>query len=163
MKHSFQNRGKGFRLSLLLTVTLLLSAVFARAEDKTWHLVTDAGQAIEMSRVCSLVATDTEDTFSVLDASGNVLAKGVSKATFQMMEPTGIAEPPIQGNILESLVDNVLTLIGAEGDIEIFNGNGSKMLGVKATARETRINVSQFAPGVYLLKCGKQTFKFTKK
>ncbi len=148
------------RLFLLL---LPFFAVFAKAEDKTWHLVTDTGQTIEMSRVCSLVATDTEDTFSILDASGNVLVKGVSKATFQMLEPTGIAETTIQGNILESLVDNVLTLIGAEGDIEIFNINGLKMLGMKATARETRVNVSQFAPGVYLLKCGKQIFKFTKK
>ena len=148
------------RLFLLL---LPFFAVFAKAEDKTWHLVTDTGQTIEMSRVCSLVATDTEDTFSILDASGNVLVKGVSKATFQKLEPTGIAETTIQGNILESLVDNVLTLIGAEGDIEIFNINGLKMLGMKATARETRVNVSQFAPGVYLLKCGKQIFKFTKK
>lgn len=150
-------------LKSLFLLLLPFFAVFAKAEDKTWHLVTDTGQTIEMSRVCSLVATDTEDTFSILDASGNVLVKGVSKATFQMLEPTGIAETTIQDNILESLVDNVLTLIGAEGDIEIFNSNGLKMLGMKATARETRVNVSQFAPGVYLLKCGKQIFKFTKK
>ncbi len=150
-------------LRRLFLLFLLFFAVFAKAEDKKWHLVTDSGQAIEMSRVCSLVATDTEETFSILDASGNVLAQGVSKATFQMLEPSGIAETPIQGNLVESLVDNVLTLIGVEGDIDIFNASGSKMLSVKATTRETRINVSQFTPGVYLLKCGKQTFKFTKK
>ena len=146
-----------------LLFILLLFSTYANAVEFKWYLVTDSEQFIEMSRVGSLVATDTEDTFSILDTSGNILAKGVSKATFAHIDPTGIKEITVQGNMLESLVDNVLTLIGAEGDIEIFSVNGSKMLSVKATKRETRINVSHFTPGVYLVKCGKQSFKFNKK
>lgn len=77
----------------------------------------DTEQYIEMSRVWSLVATDTEDTFSILDFQGNILAEDVLKATFSLLDPTGIKEIKVQGNELSSLVNNVLTLIGVEGKV----------------------------------------------
>ena len=154
-------KSKLIKSHLLLLLCFFFS--YANAQEYKWYLLTDTEQVIEMSRVASLVATDTEDTFSILDTFGNILAKGVLRATFAQIDPTGIKEVKVQGNMLESLVDNVLTLIGAEGDIEIFSINGSKMLSVKTTKRETRINVSHFSPGVYLVKCGKQSFKFNKK
>ncbi len=149
---------KGYLIFLLL----LLSA-FTYADDYKWYLVTNRGQMIEMSRVFMLVATDTEDTFSILDSQGNILANGVSEITFENSDPTGIKASPVKGNILESVVDNVLTLIGFEGNVEVFSVDGVKMLTVKATQRETHINVAHFMSGVYIVKCGKQTFKFNKK
>jgi len=154
---------KTLRSHLLLLLLLLFFSVYANAQEKKWYLVTDTEQKIEMSRVSSFVATDTEETFSILDFQGNILVKDVLKATFSLLDPTGIKEIKVQGNMLESFVDNVLTLIGVEGDIEIFSVNGMKLLSVKATKQETRINVSHFTSGVYLVKCGKQTFKFNKK
>lgn len=152
---------KNLKSSLLLL--LMFFSAYASAQESKWCLVTDKEQKIEMSRVCSFVATDTEDSFSILDSNGNILAKGVSKATFAKIDPTEIKVITSQGNILESFVDNTLTLIGVEGNVELFSANGMKMLSVKATKRETRINVSFFTPGVYLVKCGNQSFKFTKK
>ena len=149
-----------------LFLLFLFFSVHANAQESRWCLVTDSGQLIEMSRVGSLVATDTEETFSILGVHGNVLAKNVSKASFSWTDspiPTGVQEITEQDNMLESLVDNVLTLIGVKGNIEIFSVNGSIMLSMKATGQETRINVSHFTPGVYLVKCGKQSFRFTKK
>lgn len=154
---------KSLRRHLLFLLLLLFFSVSANSQENKWCLVTDNGQMIEMSRVCSFVATDTEETFSILDSDGNIVAKRVLKATFAKVDPAGIKDITVHGNILESFVDNVLTLIGVEGDIEIFSVNGSKMLNVKATKRETQINVSHFTSGVYLVKCGKQTFKFNKK
>lgn len=151
------------KLKSLFLLLLLTFSVCANAEEKRWYLVTDTELIIEMSRVCSLVATDTEETFSILDSQGNILAKNVLNATFSLLDPTGIKEIKEQGNMLSSLVNNVLTLIGVEGDIEIFSVNGVKMLSTKATKQETRINVSHLTTGVYLVKCGNLSFKFTKK
>lgn len=144
-------------------VNVIINIILGGGSHVLWYLVTDAEQVIEMSRVCSLVATDTEDTFSILDSQGNILAKDVLKATFTQSPTRGIKKVEAGGNMLESVVDNVLTLIGVEGDIEIFNNNGIRMLCTKATNQETHIVVSHFTSGVYLVKCGTQTFKFNKK
>lgn len=154
---------KTFERHLLILLLFFSFSVYANAQENKWYLVTDTEQYIEMSRVWSLVATDTEDTFSILDFQGNILAEDVLKATFSLLDPTGIKEIKVQGNELSSLVNNVLTLIGVEGNVEIFSVNGVKMVSVKATKQETRIDVSHFTTGVYVVKCGNQSFKFTKK
>ena len=140
----------------------IINVILGGDSHDLWYLVTDAEQVIEMSRVCSLVATDTEDTFSILDSQGNILAKDVLKATFTQSPTRGIKTVTAGGNMLESIVDNVLTLIGVEGDIEIFNNNGIRILSTKATNQETHIVVSHFTSGVYSVKCGTQEFKFIK-
>ena len=140
----------------------IINVILGGDSHDLWYLVTDAEQVIEMSRVCSLVATDTEDTFSILDSQGNILAKDVLKATFTQSPTRGIKTVTAGGNMLESIVDNVLTLIGVEGDIEIFSNNGIRLLSTKATNQETRIVVSHFTSGVYSVKCGTQEFKFIK-
>ena len=151
------------KLKRHLILFLMCFSFHANAQEYKWFLVTDKEQMIEMSRVCSFVATDTEETFSILDSNGNILAKGVSKATFAKKDPAGIKKFTSHDNILENFVNNTLTLIGVEGNVEIFSANGMKVLSAKATKGETHINVSHFTPGVYLVKCRKQSFKFTKK
>ena len=147
----------------LLLLFMLCLTVNVNANEKKWYLVTDTEKTIEMSKICSLVAIDTEETFSVLDSQGHVLASGVEKVTFHLLESSDIEDVTIQGEMFEGIVDNVLTLINVKGDIDIFNMNGARMLSVKATNIETSINVSHFTPGVYLLKCGTMSFKFIKK
>ena len=69
-----------------LLLLLMQFSVCVSAQKIKWCLVTDKDQMIEMSRVCSFVATDTEKTFSALDSDGNILAKGVKKATFAKVD-----------------------------------------------------------------------------
>ena len=150
-------------LKRLLLLFLLFISNVSFADDKQWFLVTDKEEVIEMSRVCSLVATDTEETFSILDSNGHILAKDVVRATFLLLETTNVENISAQDDMLESYVDNILTMFGVEGNIDIFSVNGSKMLSVKAIKNQTKINVSHLAPGIYLVKCGTQSFKFKKK
>ena len=135
-------------------------------EDHNWYLVTDNNEFFEMSRVGMLVATDDEMYFSVLDKNGKILAEEVLQVRFITGEPTSIKEIKVDGqpgDILKRLVNNRLTLVGATGTIDIFSTSGIKVNSTQATSGETTIDVSALPAGVYVVKCGKQSFKFNKK
>lgn len=135
-------------------------------EDHNWYLVTDNNEFFEMSRVGMLVATDEEAFFSVLDKNGQILAEEVLQVRFVTGDPTFIKEIKIEGqsnNMLKRLVNNRLTLVGAKGAIDIYSTSGIKVATTMATSEETTIDVSSFSSGVYVVKCGKQSFKFNKK
>ncbi|MBR7053231.1 MAG: T9SS type A sorting domain-containing protein [Prevotella sp.] len=135
-------------------------------EDHNWYLVTDNNEFFEMSRVGMLVATDDEAFFSVLDKNGEILADEVLQVRFLTGNPTSIKEIKIEGqsnNMLKGLVNNRLTLVGAKGTIDIYSTSGIKVVTTKATGEETTIDVASLSSGVYVVKCGKQSFKFNKK
>jgi len=135
-------------------------------EDPNWYLVTDNNEFFEMSRVGMLVATDDDMYFSVLDVDGGILADNVLRVHFEMGDPTPAKEIIIDeqpDDMLRRFVNNHLTLVGASGTIDIYSTSGIKVSSVQATSDETTIDVSTLSPGVYIVKCGKQSFKFYKK
>lgn len=135
-------------------------------EDPNWYLVTDNNEFFEMSRVGMLVATDDDVYFSVLDKNGKVLADKVLQVRFIAGDPTFIKEVKTDGqpgDMLKSLVNNKLTLVGAKGVIDIYATSGIKVASANATSAETTIDVSALPTGIYIVKCGKQSFKFNKK
>ena len=136
-------------------------------EDHNWYLVTDKNVFFEISNVGMLVATDDEMYFSVLDIDGRVLADEVLRIHFVSGDPTPVTDVTINDrkpdNMIKHFVNNSLTLVGASGTIDIYNVSGKKVSSLQASVGETVIDVSQLAPGVYIVKCGKQSFKFIKK
>ncbi len=130
-----------------------------------WHLVTDRGEQFPMSRVGMLVAVDESAYFSVLDINGNVLADEVLRVHFVNSDPVSIENITTEKtqNILKRYVDNELTLVGANGTVNVYSVDGVKMLTIDADGQETVINVSSLPSGVYIVKCGNQSFKFNKK
>ena len=130
-----------------------------------WHLYTDRGEKFLMSQVGMLVAIDESAYFSVLDINGNVLAEDVLRVHFVNTDPVGVKNITTEKsqNILKRYVDNQLTLVGVKGTIDVYSVNGMKVTTVHATGQETIINVSSLPSGVYIVKCGNQSFKFNKK
>lgn len=130
-----------------------------------WHLVTDNDEQFPMSRVGMLVAVDESAYFSVLDINGNVLADEVLRVHFVKSDPVSVenltTEKPL--NILKRYVNNELTLVGAKGTINIYSADGVNVATRYATGQETIINVSSLPAGVYIVRCGNQSFKFNKK
>ncbi|MBQ6225646.1 MAG: T9SS type A sorting domain-containing protein [Bacteroidaceae bacterium] len=134
--------------------------------DSLWFLVTNDCIAIPMSQVGMLVAIDESKEFSVLDLNGNVLAESVLKVYFVQGEDavTGIADIEEKGNdILKDLVNNRLTLVGAKGLVELYTVSGAKVKSVRSAKEDTTVDVSDLPAGVYVVRCGKQSFKFNKK
>ena len=147
-----------------LTLALMVSVVVNATEAK-WFLVANHDQYLPMSEVGMLIAADDETEFSVLGTTGDVLLSGVRIVTFEQLLTEGIVEVQSQSgnNLLHSFVHDELTLIGASGKVELFSLSGAKQLEVTAKGGETRLNVSTLPCGTYVVRCGRQVFKFIKK
>ena len=66
------------------------------------------------------------------------------------------------GNIISKKVSNKLVLMLVKGVVSIFNSSGVLQIQTTAQGSETTIDVSNLPPGLYIVKAGKQVFKFTK-
>ena len=153
------------------TINRRTGAAIRAVEVKTeansdWYLVTDSHEFFEMSRVGMLVATDDDMLFTVLDVNGGILADNVLRVHFVTGDPTPVKDITVyeqSDNMLRHYVNNRLTLVGATGTIDIYSVSGVKVITTTASSSETNIDVSSLSPGVYVVKCGKQSFKFNKK
>lgn len=134
-------------------------------DESGWQLVTDSGEKFPMSRVGMLVAVDESAYFSVLDTNGNVLADEVLRVHFVNSDPISVENITTEKtqNILKRYVDNELTLVGANGTVNVYSVDGVKVATTYAAGQETIINVSSLPSGIYIVKCGNQSFKFNKK
>lgn len=134
-------------------------------DESGWQLVTDSGEKFPMSRVGMLVAVDESAYFSVLDTNGNVLADEVLRVHFVNSDPVSVENITTEKtqNILKRYVNNELTLVGANGTVNVYSVDGVKVATTYAAGQETIINVSSLPSGIYIVKCGNQSFKFNKK
>ena len=143
-----------------------IEAVDETPADKkdAWFMVTNDSREIPMQQVSMLVAADDDATFAVLDADGNILADLVKRARFVQKSATSIDMPMAnEQDMLKSLVNNCLTLIGAKQDIYIYNVSGVQVQHTHPMGVETTVDVSRLTTGTYIVKCGQQSFKFKKK
>ncbi|MCR5643254.1 MAG: T9SS type A sorting domain-containing protein [Prevotella sp.] len=152
---------------VLLLVVALFAASAVKGEDVKWYLISQdiKGETLEipMADVGSLVAVDDAYDFTVLSKIGSVLVEGVIKVTFEQRNPTGIRPMVKENNSIGQVVKDKLTLIGVTGEIFVFDVKGVQQLKVEATGGETTVNIAHLPAGVYVVKTGKQNFKFIKK
>ena len=152
---------------VLLLVVALFAASAVKGEELKWYLISlDAkGEILEipMAEVGSLVALDDDYDFTVLSKTGSVLVEGAVKVTFEQRNPTGIKPVVREENTIGQVVKDKLTLIGVVGEVLVFDAKGVQQLKVDATGGETTVNIAHLPAGVYVVKTGKQNFKFIKK
>ena len=139
-------------------------------ENKTWYLVAlfaeKENRIFNMSMVGGLVAVDDAYDFSILDTEGYILAEGVKKALFKSadeIDPTNIKPAEQARNLLARSANGKLTLIGVSGVVNVYDISGQRLLTTTANGGETIVNISHIPAGIYVVKCDKFTFKFTKK
>ena len=157
----------------LLLMTLLPNVAKAIAPDEftdSWYMIAQLAdgqeEKIPMSTVGSLVAVDNAFDFSVLDTNGYVLYDGVMKVQFKSraeLDTTAIRPVVGSQNMLGRAVDDRLTLIGVSGEVAVFDSAGKRQLATTAKGGETVVSIAHLPAGVYMVKCGRQSFKFTKK
>lgn len=166
------NLGKSLRLPLLALLLSVLLPFSAVADELTepWYMIAQLAdgqeEKIPMSTVGSLVAVDNAFDFSVLDTNGYVLYDGVMKVQFKSraeLDPTAIRPVVGSQNMLGRAVDDRLTLIGVSGEVAVFDSAGKRQLTTTAKGGETVVSIAHLPAGVYMVKCGRQSFKFTKK
>lgn len=154
---------------LVLIVVWLLTAGSLRAqEEKSWYAVTDTGKSIEMSKVDMLVGADDNYTFAIVAAYGTVLIDDVAYIHFVQSDTTPSGIVAVRNDdgmhLMHGVVSSQLVLTGAKGIVSIYSANGTQVLSDLANDNgKTSLNVQTLPTGVYMVKCGKATFKFMKK
>lgn len=149
--------------TLLLTV-MLLNAIATWAAEKTWHIVTDKGDVIELSKVSFLLAASTE-TFDIVCSNGTTVS-GVSGISFEQRESTSIQKVKTTNDAMFSqIVDDQLTISNAKSGTtaQVLNLSGNSIISQVLTDGQNIINVSKLQSGTYILKVGDTSIKFIKK
>lgn len=156
---------RAYRKCILLLGFCLFGSLTVFADDAKWLLVTNDGTKLEMESVGSFVLAEESDAFDVLDKDGKVIAPGVKKVSFEYYDPTGINLPNVtKGSALLSYaVDKQLTIIGGAGDAQVYTAAGVLVASAKSKGGTIVIDVAHLAQGIYLVRTGKQAFKFTKR
>lgn len=153
---------------LLLTMAVTLAAS-SQAQDSSlrWALLEPkSGTTVLMGNVSFLLASDWQDTFSIVCKDGTVVT-GAETVSFAKVEPTGItpATAADGGPQIAALAAGRLTLAGckAGAEVGIYDAAGRMVAGCTAAEGRTDIDVSRLATGVYLLRAGDTAVKFIKK
>lgn len=157
---------KSARFLAFLIGMWLLGLQAAKAEGDKWLLVTNDGTKLEMEGVGSFVLTDDAETFDVLSNNGTVLAAKVKKVTFELQQDASAINPldaQSRTQLLSHAVDRQLTILGSQGEATVYSTAGIAVAKGVPQNGQTVINVSSLPQGTYMVRVGKQTFKFIKK
>lgn len=151
---------------LLLSFFLLCTVAWSYAADSVWCMITNTGQAIELSNVSYILAEGTApETFSIVLKSGNPI-ENVGKVKFAQATPTGIAHISSDDMpMLTQYFDGQLTISNVAPDlpIRVYSLNGQLLRSGITSSSSTTIDISNLTPGVYVLKVGGNALKFMKK
>ena len=157
------------RKCMLLLGFCLFGSLAVNAQDTEeakWLLVTNDGQKIDMEIIGSFVLADDADAFDVLDTSGNLLIPKVTKVSFEYFDPTGITKPQDvtkKTSLLSYSVNKQLTIVGTANEAQVYSAAGVLVASGKSKEGTVVIDVSHLSQGIYMVRAGKQTFKFIKK
>ena len=151
----------GRRLNLLLT--LLLSLTVVQAAEKTWHLITDKGDAIELSNVSYLLAASTE-SFDIV-CKDRTTVNGVSGISLEERESTGVKSINTGEAMFSQVVGDQIYISYAKAGTtaEVLSLSGITHVSQSLTDGQNVINVSKLRSGTYILKIGDTSIKFIKK
>lgn len=158
---------KAIMRRLLLTLALACPLLAMAQTTDTWMLVHPESETkIEMSTVAFLLASDNDDTFSVVCNNGTIVG-GLSSICFAKEPATDISAPKGSGQtpMLSGDVNSKLTVSGlAPGtEISVYAADGRPAMAAKANNGGATLSVAHLAPGVYMLKAGSAEVKFTKR
>ncbi len=153
------------RLLLSLAADATLPA--AAHDNLKWAMTEPkGGETVLMERVGFLLASDNDDTFSIVCTDGHIIG-GASEVSFIQVDPTGISSP--KGDATAPAVYGTagrelhITGCAPGTEIAVFDGGGRRVAATKAGEATTTISIAALPQGVYILKAGKTSVKFMKK
>lgn len=153
---------------ILFTFVMLCSCMTSLAADKVWCMVANTGQIVQMSNVSYILAEGAiPETFDVILKEGDPL-QNIGKIVFKQLDVTGINSNSSNGDtpILSRLFDNQIILSGVESGmkISVYSLSGVEKISMVSSSSElTTVSLACLVPGIYLLKVGSTSVKFTKK
>lgn len=148
----------------------VLSALGAAAQGQARWYVVDASKpdipVAAMADIAFLMTSDWEEGIAVISKDGS-LSDRLAAITFRQFETTDVkslkteSQPATYTGLVQQKI--VLSNCTAGTAILVYHLNGTKLLTQTASEGKTEIEVGDLPKGVYLLKVGDVTIKFTKK
>lgn len=144
-----------------LLVMLFAFQVYAQTE---WHLITDTDQKVAISTVDYLLAADNDSEFSVVCKDGSRI-DGVTKATFELTSSVKQVSDNVELQVFPNPVVSQLNITGLNdsAQVSILSLDGKVVKSLANDNGSLSIDVSDLAPGYYLLQSENSTVKFIKK
>jgi hypothetical protein len=151
------------RLRTILLAMMLVCTLMMQAADKAWFLVTDKGEAVELSKFSYLLAASSE-TFDIVCVDSKTIS-GVAGVSLEEREVTGIKALKAGDAMFSQMVGDELTISNAKAGTTMQVLSLSGIVYTNQTLKDGKnvINVSQLQSGTYLLKVGETSVKFIKK
>ena len=148
--------------TILLTL-LLFCTIGVQAADQTWHLVTDKGVAVELSKVSYLLAA-SEESFDIVCTDGTTVS-GVTSIALEERESTSIESVKTAESVFSKIVDGEIIISNAKAGttMQVLSLAGAAYASQTLTGGQNIINVSKLHSGTYILKVGDTSIKFIKK
>ena len=153
---------------LLLTLAVMYSAGSqAQNDTRLWAMEEPgSGTTVLMDNVSFLLASDFQDTFSIVCKDGTVVTDAQS-VNFVKVDPAGISSATVANDTPQTAIsaDGRLSLTGCRPgtQVNIYDTGGRNVAGGVAKGERLDIDVSRLTPGIYVLKAGETTVKFIKK
>jgi len=148
----------------------VLSAFSVAAQSQArWYVVDTSKPDVPvaaMADIAFLMTSDWDDNIAVVCKDGTLSGR-VASMTFRQFDPTNVLlpkagqEPANYTGLIEQKIK--LSNCTAGTTIMVYSLNGSKLLSQTAKEGKTEVWVGDLQKGVYLLKVGDVTIKFTKK
>ena len=148
----------------------MLSALGVAAQSQgRWYIV-DASKpdipVAAMADIAFLMTNDWDNGIAVICKDGTMSGK-LSTITFRQLEATDVKSAKTKSEVAtySGLIQQkiILSNCTAGTAILVYSLNGTKLLTQTANEGKTEIWVGDLPTGVYLLKAGDITIKFTKK
>ncbi len=151
---------------VLLLCAMVATLAVGKAES-CWMMVTDGGVRVPMEQVGMLVAADDATTFSIVktDGAGDAVS-GVTSVSFIYDAGSSSIEDAVQSETsitLDAVSSSILVMGCAGRDFGVYDMSGAVRLGGNIGSTSERIDVSELAAGVYVLRVGGSSIKFIKK
>lgn len=152
---------------------LIITGIFAASSllmphvlrASVWFMETDTEVSVPMEQVNYLLATDGNDSFSIVKKDGS-LVNEVRHVTFSRHQTTQTDTPVNRGiQLYPNPVNHVLHLDGipAGQSICILSADGLTVRKEKAHGGKVSLYVDDLPQGIYFLQTANNTIKFVKR
>ena len=148
--------------TILLTL-FLFCTIGMQAAEKTWHLVTDKGVAVELSKISYLLAA-SEESLDIVCTDGTTVS-GVTSIALEERESTSIESASTTESVFSKKVDGEIIISNAKANTlaQVLSPSGVTLISQTLNSGQNVINVSKLHSGTYILKVGETSIKFIKK
>ncbi|MDE6310141.1 MAG: T9SS type A sorting domain-containing protein [Muribaculaceae bacterium] len=135
--------------------------------QQVWHAVVSESEKVPVDEIEYIVSRPEARSLDIVLNDGATVYEGIPSLQFEYSERAGLTSPHSDDETILGPYDNVITVKGlAEGSqIKLYNPMGQLVDVYTSGGKQQSIDIdlSQYQPGVYVLKTRNSAVKFVKR